>query len=162
GRADRAAESVVEALPEIAPVVAAEHEAEAERSRQEAEAEGAEVDEAAAAEQQRAQRDEHDRHDVRRHADEVAKAAGEPGARRAAVPASVEDGAEEDPDADEREAGELRPVVARELAPADGLRLRLLADPRRLPRAQRRRPLLARHEPDFDAPGATPSRMPLR
>src|SRR5262249_39407590 len=147
-RADGAAEHRVDALPVPAAVVGSEHEAEAERGGHEAEAEGAEVDEAAPDQHQPAHAHERNRHDVGGGAEEVVRVAREPRPDAAAVPAPPQTGAEEDAERDERETGEFRPMVAGETALARGGAL-LLADARRLPRAQLPRPLLASHAADF-------------
>ena len=73
----------------------------------EPDAERPDVDERAPRDHQPAERDEGDRHDPRGAADQGVEAVGERAADVAAVPADVEDAAEEEPERDEAEAPEL-------------------------------------------------------
>src|SRR5581483_11874147 len=147
-RADRHPDEAAEHLAEIAALVAAEAEHQAERGDDEPGPEGPDVDERAAKDHQAAQHDEGHGDDPRRRADQRVEAVGERAADIAAVPARIDDAAEEDTECDEPEAPELGMF---EGARAAARGSPLLHAGRRL-RAQLALALLARHTPHVRPP----------
>jgi hypothetical protein len=153
GDPDRAAEE----LAEIAALVLAERDHQAAAEHGEPRAERAHLDERAPHHHERADRCKRDRDRVFRVPDEPVEPVAEPAADVAAVPAEVEDGAEEEPERDRAEAPELRVLAA---CPRAALRPRLLDAARQL-RAQLPLPL-ARHAPSFARRGDVPARRAWR
>ena len=154
GGADRDADGAAEHLAEIAALVAAERDHQPEGEDAEPHAERAHVDERAARDHQAADGDERDRQPPRGAADQRVEAVDERAADVAAVPADVEDAAEEEPERDEAEAPELRVVEAPRLR---GLRGGLLPPGADGFRTQRALALLARHEGPFARAAHAPS-----
>ena len=134
-------------------MVAAERRHQPEGDDDDAGAERPDVDERALADGQGAEHDERDRHRVRGGADHRVEPVCEPAADVAAVPAEVENAAEEEPERDRRQPPELGVLLAR----ARLLRRPPLLDATRELRTQLRLPLAGRHAPVFARRTRVPS-----
>src|SRR5262249_34046237 len=132
---------------EVAALILAERDHEAATEHRETRAKRPDVDELAAGHHEGAERHERDRHDVLRVPDQPVEPLAEPAADVPAVPAEVEDGAEEEAERNRRETPQLGALALRAGA---SLRPRL-ADAARELRAQLRLPLAARHGLGFRA-----------
>src|SRR3954447_13754824 len=141
GGADRHADGAAEKLPQVAALIPAESDHQPEREDEEARAEGPHLDEGAPGDHQAAEADEGDRHEPGGAADEGIEPVGHRAADIAAVPARVDDAAEEEPEREQPEPPELRmlqPPRPRGLG-------RALLDPRGSLGTQLALALLARH-----------------
>src|SRR5947209_1143994 len=101
GRSDRDADRPAEHLAEIAALVAAERDHQSGREHPETQPEGADVDEGASGDHQAAYGDEGDGHPPGGAADDRSETVDEWAADIAAVPADVEDAAEEEAEREE-------------------------------------------------------------
>ena len=131
GAADEAADQRVEALPDQ-PRARSEHEEEAEHDDRAPGAERPHVEQLRPRDEQAAERAEGDRQQVAEVADHAVEPVDDLLARRAAVPAEVEQRGQEEPGREQEEPDQLGTVVAARALLALGAAL----DPRRLARAQ--------------------------